>query len=87
MGKKFGYILCPKMLSLKICLIFPKMSETFYSEKLHLYYCKYILGVHKKSSNFTLFEKHFFRSDCVEMLTATSVSHRVMNWPDIRFIH
>ena len=33
---------------------FSKISKTFHSEKLHIHFCKYILGVHKKSSNFAV---------------------------------
>ena len=33
---------------------YSKISKSFNSEKLHIHFCKYILGVHKKSSNFAI---------------------------------
>ena len=29
---------------------YSKISQWFYSEKLHIHFCKYILGVHKKTN-------------------------------------
>ena len=36
---------------------FNKIVRSFYSEKLHIHFCKYILGVHKRSSNFAVFSE------------------------------
>ena len=33
---------------------YSKISKSFNSEKLHIHFCKFILGVHKKSSNFAV---------------------------------
>ena len=47
----------PKKTSIDDLFDFNKIARSFYSEKLHIHFCKYILGVHKRSSNFAVFSE------------------------------
>ena len=57
MVQKFGPVPCPKKATIHDLFDFSKISKTFYSEKLHIHYSKYILSVHKRSSNFAVFSE------------------------------
>lgn len=55
-----------------------KISKSFYSEKLHIHFCKYILGVHRKSSNFAVTsELARFPIQVNILLAALSYWHRL----------
>ena len=59
---------------------FSKISRNFYSEKLHIHFCKYILGVHKRSSNFAVFsELARYPIQINILLSALSYWHRLEN--------
>ena len=47
----------PKKTSVDDLFDFTKIARSFLSEKLHIHFCKYILGVHKRSSNFAVFSE------------------------------
>ena len=53
MGLKSGYVHYQRKLQFMIFLIILKF-QSFNSEKLHIHFCTYILGVHKKRSNFAV---------------------------------
>ena len=61
-------------------LDFNKIARSFYSEKLHIHFCKYILGVHKRSSNFAVYSELGRYSLQISILLSTlSYWHRLKN--------
>ena len=70
----------PKKTSIDDLFDFNKIARSFYSEKLHIHFCKYILGVHKRSSNFAVFSELGRYSLQISILLSTlSYWHRLKN--------
>ena len=68
----------PKKASIEDLFDFSKITRSFYSEKLHIHFCKYILGVHKRSSNFAVFsELARYPIQINTLLSALSYWHRL----------
>ena len=68
----------PKKASIEDLFDFSKITRSFYSEKLHIHFCKYILGVHKRSSNFAVFsELAHYPIQINILLSALSYWHRL----------
>ena len=53
-GSEIWLCSLPKKATIHDLFDYSKISKSFNSEKLHIHFCKYILGVHKKSSNFAI---------------------------------
>ena len=70
----------PKKTSIDDLFDFNKIARSFYSEKLHIHFCKYILGVHKRSSNFAVFsELGRYPLQISILLSTLSYWHRLKN--------
>ena len=70
----------PKKTSVDDLFDFTKIARSFFSEKLHIHFCKYILGVHKRSSNFAVFsELGRYPLQINILLSTLSYWHRLEN--------
>ena len=70
----------PKKTSIDDLFDFNKIASSFYSDKLHIHFCKYILGVHKRSSNHAVFsELGRYPSQISILLSTLSYWHRLKN--------
>lgn len=68
----------PKKTNIDDLFDYSKISKNFFSEKLHIHFCKYILGVHKRSSNFAVAsELGRFPIQVNILLSALSYWHRL----------
>ena len=56
-GSEIWAFSIPKKTSVDDLFDFTKIARSFFSETLHINFCKYILGVHKRSSNFAAFSE------------------------------
>ena len=75
---KFGHVLYKKKATIDDLFDYSKISKKIYSEKLHIHFCKNILGVHKRSSNFAVAsELGRFPIQVNVLLSALSYWHRL----------
>ena len=80
MEVKFGPVPCLRKTSIEDLCDFNKIARSFHSEKLHIHFCKYILGVHKRSSNFAVFsELGRYPLQISILLSTLSYWHRLKN--------